>query len=159
MTVGKSAAPYDGRMGHRADTAAGRRRIRGIAAALVVDAALVAMFALTGRASHVEGLDPAGVWGTAWPFLAGLVVGWLVTRVWRHPLAPWPSGVLIWAATLIVGMMLRVASGQGVALAFVIVAAASLALLLVGWRAIATLVGRLSRRSSRAESSATPRIR
>jgi len=42
-------------------------------------------------------------------------------------------------------MLLRVATGQGVALAFVIVAALTLALLLIGWRGIALLMSRRTR--------------
>jgi len=112
--------------------------------ALALDAALVLVFAIIGRSSHAEGLDVVGVWGTAWPFLAGLAVGWGLARAWRHPLAPWPTGVIVWAATLVVGMLLRVASDQGVQVAFVVVAALTLAILLVGWRGIAALIARRS---------------
>jgi hypothetical protein len=42
-------------------------------------------------------------------------------------------------------MLLRVASGQGAALAFIIVAALTLAVLLIGWRGLASLVGRRTR--------------
>ena len=118
--------------------------------ALVVDAALVIVFAVVGRSSHAEGLDVAGVWGTAWPFLAGLGVGWLAARAWRHPFASWPTGVVVWAATLVVGMLLRVVSGQGTAVAFVVVAAITLAVPLIGWRGVAALVVRLGRARHRA---------
>ena len=118
--------------------------------ALVLDAALVIVFAVVGRSSHAEGLDVAGVWGTAWPFLAGLGIGWLAARAWRHPFAPWPTGVVVWATTLVVGMLLRVVSGQGTAVAFVVVAAVTLGLLLIGWRGIAALVVRLGRARHRA---------
>lgn len=118
--------------------------------ALVLDAVLVIVFAVVGRSSHAEGLDVAGVWGTAWPFLVGLGVGWLAARAWRHPLALWPTSVVVWAATLVVGMLLRVASGQGTAVAFMVVAAVTLAVLLIGWRGIAALVVRLSRARRRA---------
>ena len=112
--------------------------------ALALDAVLVVVFAVIGRSSHAEGLDAAGVWGTAWPFLAGLAIGWVVARAWRHPSAPWPTGVIVWAATVIVGMLLRIASGQGVQVAFVIVAAVTLAILLIGWRGVAALVTRVA---------------
>jgi hypothetical protein len=110
--------------------------------ALALDAALVIVFAIIGRSSHAEGLDVVGVWGTAWPFLAGLAVGWAAARAWRHPRAPWPTGVIVWAATLVVGMLLRLASDQGVQVAFVIVAALTLAILLVGWRGVVALIAR-----------------
>ena len=120
----------------------GRTGTAVVVGALALDAALVIAFAVIGRSSHAEGLDVAGVWVTAWPFLVGLVVGWTAARAWRHPLAPWPTGVIVWAATLVVGMLLRLSSDQGVQLAFLIVAALTLAVLLVGWRGVAALLAR-----------------
>ena len=131
-----------------------RTGIAGTVGALLLDIVLVVVFAVIGRSSHAEGLDPAGVWTTAWPFLAGLGVGWLAATAWRHPFAIWPTGVLAWAATLVVGMLLRLVSGQGVQPAFVIVAAVTLAVLLIGWRAVAALIVRL-RRSARATADAS----
>lgn len=121
--------------------------------ALVLDAVLVVAFAVIGRSSHAEGLDLSGVWGTAWPFLMGLGVGWVAARAWRHPLDPWPTGLVVWAATLVVGMLLRLATGQGTAVAFVVVAAITLAILLVGWRGIASLVMRVARAWRRVDAS------
>jgi hypothetical protein len=120
-----------------------------VVGAVTLDAALVLVFAIVGRRSHAEGLDLAGISGTAWPFLVGLGVGWLAARAWRHPLAPWPTGAVIWAATLVVGMLLRLVSGQGVQLAFVLVAAISLAILLLGWRGLAALIRRPTRARTR----------
>lgn len=117
-----------------------------VAVALVVDALLVVVFAVVGRSSHAERIDVAGVWGTAWPFLVGLGVGWLAARAWRHPLAVWPTGVILWASTIVMGMLLRLVTGQGTAVAFVAVATITLALLLLGWRAIAWAVTRLRAR-------------
>lgn len=102
--------------------------------ALVVDVVLVVGFAATGRASHDSDVF-AGLWQTSWPFLTGLAVGWLVARVWRRPTAPLRSGAIVWAVTVLGGMLLRLASGQGTALPFVVVATLSLFALLVGWRA------------------------
>ncbi|MFD4422630.1 DUF3054 domain-containing protein [Agromyces sp. NPDC058484] len=121
------------------------RNWKTVVGALLLDAVLVVAFAVIGRRSHAEGLDPAGVLGTAWPFLAGLGVGWLATRAWRHPLAVWPTGVVMWASSVVVGMLLRLVSGQGTAVAFVIVAAVTLAILLIGWRGVAWLIMRRSR--------------
>lgn len=120
--------------------------------AFALDAVLVVVFTVLGRRSHAEVLDVAGLWQTAWPFLAGLVLGWLLALAWRRPAAPWPTGTVIWAATLAGGMVLRAASGQGVQFAFVLVAAAVLALFLIGWRVIAALVGRVRRRAAATEA-------
>lgn len=114
---------------------------RTIVLSLALDIALVIVFAAIGRASHDSDVL-AGLLQTAWPFLAGLGIGWLVTLAWRAPTAPVRTGLGVWAATVIVGMLLRAASGQGTALPFIIVAAVTLLALVVGWRVIATLIGR-----------------
>ena len=116
-----------------------------IAIAAALDAVLVVVFVSIGRSSHAEGLDVVGIAGTAWPFLAALVVGWLAARAWRHPLAVWPTGVLVWAVTVAGGMLLRSVSGQGTQFAFIIVATLTLAAFLLGWRLIAALVTRRGR--------------
>nr|WP_312854874.1 DUF3054 domain-containing protein [Agromyces agglutinans] len=121
-----------------------RPPISHLVGAILLDAALVTAFAATGRATHGEDAL-AGLWQTAWPFLGGLVIGWLATRAWRAPAAPLRTGLGVWAATIVVGMLLRAVSGQGTALPFVIVATVVLFAALVGWRAIAALVARRRR--------------
>lgn len=113
--------------------------------AAVADVVLVLGFVLIGRANHDEGITVAGTLSTAWPFLLGLAVGWGVTRAWRHPLRLGWTGVGIWVATVVVGMLLRVLSGQGTALSFVIVATIVLGVFLLGWRGIALLLRRARR--------------
>jgi hypothetical protein len=104
------------------------------------DVVLVLLFVLIGRGAHDEGLTLQGTLTTWWPFLVGLAVGWLITVAWRRPLGVLLPGAVIWVATVGVGMLLRLLSGQGIALAFVIVATITLAVFLLGWRAIAKLV-------------------
>jgi hypothetical protein len=113
---------------------------RIVVGAAVLDALFVVAFAIAGRSSHAEGLDVAGVWRTAWPFLVGAAIGWVVTFAWRRPLAVWPTGVGVWAGALIVGMLIRALTGEGIATPFIVVAAITLAVFLVGWRALAALV-------------------
>jgi len=111
----------------------------------VIDAALVLVFALVGRASHGEGL--LGILTTWWPFLGGLAIGWLVLRAWRSPRRIVWTGVGVWLFTVAGGMLLRIASGQGVQLSFIIVATIVLGVFLLGWRAIALLAARTRRRT------------
>ena len=113
-----------------------------VATAVAVDLACVLLFAAAGRRSHDEGVTAAGVAETAWPFLAGTVVGWLSARGWRAPAAVNPTGVTVWLSTVAVGMELRAGIGAGVAFSFVLVATAVTGLLLVGWRALARVVRR-----------------
>jgi hypothetical protein len=108
--------------------------------AAVVDVVVVLVFVVIGRASHEEGLGLAGFAGTAWPFLVGLGVGWGVTRAWRAPERVWPVGVGVWVVTWGVGMLLRAVSGQGTAVAFLVVAAVFLGIVLLGWRGTAVRV-------------------
>ncbi|MEJ1155328.1 DUF3054 domain-containing protein [Microbacterium marmarense] len=116
---------------------------RAILGAFALDAALVVTFAAIGRASHDEGVLGAwgsGLWQTAWPFLASLALGWLISRAWLNPSPPLRTGLPVWAITVSGGMLLRAVSDQGVAMAFVVVASVTLLVFLVGWRAVAALV-------------------
>ncbi|STZ22148.1 transmembrane protein [Mycolicibacterium phlei] len=65
---------------------------RAAATALATDLVLVVVFATIGRRSHAEGLTVAGIAGTAWPFLVGALVGWLLSLGWRRPYALLPTG-------------------------------------------------------------------
>jgi hypothetical protein len=107
---------------------------RATLVALATDVGCVVVFCTIGRRSHAEGLSLAGIAETAWPFLAGTAVGWLVSRGWRAPAAVLPTGVVVWVATVVVGMLLRKATSSGVAPSFVVVASVSTAVLLLGWR-------------------------
>lgn len=128
--------------------------------ALFLDALLVLVFAVIGRLSHDE--DPGGFLVTAWPFLAALLAGHLVAALLRaRPRRPWSLawGVVVWAVTVVVGLLLRVVTGDTAQLPFVVVATLVLGLFLVGWRALA---GVLRRRgggasSDEAESGGSPR--
>lgn len=99
-----------------------------------VDACCVVIFVVIGRHAHHDGDTLAGIWHTAWPFLAGLAVGLTASRYWRRPAAIMPAGVGAWMGAAGVGMLIRVLAGQGTETAFILVAAAFLALFLVGWR-------------------------
>lgn len=126
--------------------AAERVRTASIVVSAVIDVVVVLLFALIGRASHNEGA--LGLFGTAWPFLAGLALGWAVMRAWRHPHRIVWTGLGIWVATVVGGMLLRLASGQGTQFAFILVATAALGLLLIGWRALSLLVSRTHRQAA-----------
>ena len=100
-------------------------------------------FVIIGRASHADGLGLSGVASTAWPFLAGLFLGWAAVRAWWRPVALAPAGLGAWLGAAGLGMVLRVVAGQGTAVAFVGVALAFLGLFLLGWRLVFRLFRRL----------------
>jgi hypothetical protein len=119
--------------------------------ALLLDVVLVLVFAGIGRASHDEAGPVVGAVLTAWPFLVGTALGWLVVRVRRHG---WPvdvaPGVTVWFATVLVGMLLRRSIGLGTAASFVVVASVVLAAFLVGWRALGAYAARRASRHTTA---------
>src|SRR5699024_4089057 len=89
--------------------------------------------------------DPEGLMTTAWPFVASLVLAWLLTAVWDRPISPLATGTGVWAITVLVGLVLRGVTGAGgepgtVPLSFMIVATSLNLITLVGWRIFASAV-------------------
>ncbi len=119
-----------------------RRRVRRALIALFADVVCVIVFCTIGRRSHAEGLTVAGIAQTAWPFLTGTGVGWLLIGGWRRPFTVIPVGMVVWVCTVVVGMVLRKVTSAGVSASFVVVASVSTAVLLLGWRAAAALFPR-----------------
>ena len=111
-----------------------------VSVALVVDLAFVVLFAAVGRISHAEGVSAGGVVLVAWPFAVALVVGWLVA----HRRSGWPVRIpgsgTVWLVTVVLGLLLRVATGGGFAWSFGVVTLLTLGLFLVGWRCAAEVV-------------------
>ena len=105
------------------------RRIGGAA-----DLLAVVVFVVIGRANHHHGESARGLVSTAWPFVAGLAVGWLVLLVRGRAGDSVADGVVVVGCTVAVGMVLRVVAGQGTAVAFIVVALAFLGACMVGWR-------------------------
>ena len=126
-------------------TVSSPKSTRTVLAAAVADIACVLIFCAIGRRSHSEGITVAGVAETAWPFLSGTAVGWVLARGWQRPTALAPTGVVVWVSTVVVGVLLRKASSQGAAVSFIVVASLVTAALLLGWRALAATRGARAR--------------
>ena len=105
--------------------------------AALLDIGWVLLFVGVGRRTHDNGVSFTGLARTAWPFLVGLAVGWVLVRAWREPWVLRPAGLGAWLGAVVIGMVLRVVAGQGTAVAFIGVALAFLGLGLLGWRAVA----------------------
>jgi len=116
--------------------------------AAFLDVAWVLIFVAIGRNSHTEGVTLAGVAETAWPFLVGLALGWAVIGAWRRPALLVPTGLVVWPVCVGVAMALRTVSGQGAAIAFVVVALVFVGLGLMGWRTAVTVMDRRRPRNS-----------
>lgn len=105
----------------------------------VLDTAVVVVFAALGRRTHEEGGALVGVAETAWPFLVGLLLGHLVVR----GSVTLRAGLAVWALTVAGGMVLRQLTGDGTALAFVVVATLFLGAGMLGSRLALRAVTRL----------------
>lgn len=127
---------------------AGRRdgTRQGYAAWLATDVVLILLFALLGHRSHYDALSPAGIAGTALPFLTAYLAATAALRPWRSPSALLRIAVPLWIGTSAGGLILRVLAGQGAALSFQIVAVSVLGLFLIAPRVVAALVRRRRRR-------------
>jgi DUF3054 family protein len=104
--------------------------------AVALDIVTVLVFVAIGRTAHADGVTIAGLASTAWPFLAGLALGWLALTRGRRDGTALSSGLVVWISTVVLGMVFRVVSGQGTAVAFVFVALGFLGLTMLGWRAV-----------------------
>lgn len=109
---------------------------------VVGDLVAVIVFVIIGRASHGEGI--LGLLNTLWPFAVGLLIGHVLALVLgqRETRSNRWVGVIVWVSTVVVGMVLRAVSGQGVQLSFVIVTVLVLGAFLLGWRFVLWLVAR-----------------
>ncbi|MFV0432854.1 MAG: DUF3054 domain-containing protein [Leucobacter sp.] len=123
-----------------APTAPTGRPLLWAALSLLLDAALVVLFAGLGRSTHERDATVFGLFETAWPFLVGLLLVWGWGLVWKRPTAILHSGVPVWIGTVALGMGLRLLSGQGAAFPFVVVAVITLGVFLLGWRGIVALI-------------------
>lgn len=118
-------------MSERATARPGSRDVRRKAVlSWVADALVVVIFVLVGRRSHDEGAG--GFLVTALPFLAALQTAWLVTP--RSRPARLRFGLVVWGITVILGLLLRVLTGDSAAVGFVVVTTLALGLGLIGWR-------------------------
>ena len=118
-------------------------RSRRAARAVVLDVVAVLVFVAIGRRSHGETDALTAVGDTAWPFLAGLAVGWAAFLALRLEPESARAGLLVTASTVVVGMLLRAfVAGEGTAPTFVVVATCFLALFLLGRRVLVARVAR-----------------
>lgn len=122
--------------------------------AFIVDAVLVLVFAMIGRASHGE--SAAGFLLTAWPFIVALLVGHVVAALLpARPRRPWSLawGAVVWLVTVVGGLLLRIAGGDTAQIAFIIVTTLVLGVFLVGWRAVAALLRKRAGRRTDADAA------
>lgn len=109
-------------------------------AGVVLDTAAVLVFVAIGRHAHARASSVAGMARTSWPFLSGLAAGWLGIawsgRSGRRDGANLGAGAAACVSTVALGMVLRLVSGQGTAVAFVLVSLGFLGAAMLGWRLV-----------------------
>ena len=115
-----------------------RRRIP----ALLTDLVAVRVFVLIGRRSHDEGSALVGTVATAWPFVAGALVGEAVAAAVRQDPRELRSGAIVVAGCLLVGLPLRRLAGDGTPVSFVVVTTTVLTVFVIGWRVALRLAER-----------------
>jgi hypothetical protein len=111
---------------------------------VLADLGMILLFAASGRRTHEHGVSVSGVLETAWPFLLAYAIASFSFRSWRSPSEVWPGAVLLWLNTAIGGLIIRAASGAGVAFSFQLVTVLVLGALLLLPRVIKRSVRRRS---------------
>jgi hypothetical protein len=108
------------------------------AAAAIADLVAVLIFVLVGRASHHEALSWAGLATTAWPFVIGVVGGYIGVVMTRLSTVSLRGGAVVVVKTLILGLALRYGvQRDGTPLPFIVVTVVVLSALMLGWRLVA----------------------
>ena len=111
---------------------------RQVLTALGADVVALLVFVVAGRSSHDESQSVGQILTVFAPFAIALVVGWAAGRAWKNPLAPFPTGIILWLVTAGGGLLLRrFVFDRSTAFGFVIVGSAFLLATLLGWRLIA----------------------
>jgi len=104
--------------------------------AFVGDVVVLVVFVIVGRRSHHEDAGLAGFVRVWWPFAVALVVAWVVSGLWKGPLA-WRRAVVAWLVTVGLGMAVRIAAeGRDFKAAFTIVTLLFVGAGMLGWRAV-----------------------
>lgn len=116
---------------------------------IIFDAIALAVFALLARIAHQSADMPLSFVGwlsTLWPFLIGLGLGWLLlSRATALTVSGARNGrraAIVWLCTIIVGLVIwALRNGAVPHWSFVLVASATSAVFMFGWRAAVALAG------------------
>jgi hypothetical protein len=113
------------------------RRIPALA--IMADVVAVVVFAAIGRMSHAQPDDLLGLLGTAAPFLVGVLAMWATPVVRAHPVGA-RAALTVWAGTVVIGLLLRAGFTERLPPSFAVITTVSLAVLMLGWRALSAVV-------------------
>lgn len=105
--------------------------------AVLADLVAVIVYVSVGRSSHDDPLSASGLIETGWPFVVGIIGGYIGIVLSRWPLLSLRGGAMIAAMTVIIGVVLRSGvAGDGAPFSFVVVTVLVLSALMLGWRAV-----------------------
>ncbi len=108
---------------------------------MAADLVAVLAFVVIGRGFHDDGLSVDGLVATGWPFVVGVVGGWVGIFVTRLRPVSYPAATMVLAKTVILGTVLRaVIQDDETPVSFVGVTTVVLGVLFFGWRAAARLL-------------------
>lgn len=124
-----------------------RARAASVVAFLLLDLLVVFAFIYSGRETRGSGVGERLI--DALPFFVGVLIGWLAGRVWRAPRRVMWEGIIVWASTAAVGLVLRFATGEITDSRFVFISFISLGVFVVGWRGAAWVLEALLGREPR----------
>ena len=111
----------------------------GLAAVVAADFLVVAFYVLVGRLSHDESVSASGLLHTGWPFLVGLVGGYIGVALTRWPVLTLRAGLVNSVKTVVIGLVLRYGVARdGTPPSYVLVTVVVLIGLMLAWRAVAT---------------------
>ena len=102
--------------------------------AVLADLVAVLVFVAIGLSAHGHQESTANLAQVSAPFLVGAVVGHFLVRLRGATPASTAAGVVVVAATVAFGQVLRVIFGQGTAISFILVSLAFNTFVMLGWR-------------------------
>ncbi len=112
-----------------------------IVGGVLADLIAVIVFVVIGRNSHDDPLSVSGVLATGWPFMVGIIGGYIGIALTGWRLLGLRGGAVLVVNTVIIGMLLRSGvAGEGTPFSFVVVTTVVLTVLMLGWRAVALRV-------------------
>ncbi|AZA12569.1 DUF3054 domain-containing protein [Corynebacterium choanae] len=105
-----------------------------------LDVVSILLFALLARLAHRSslGFSISGWLDTAWPFLLGVVISWVIIAVAKlRPSAIAPTGIIVWLVTVATGLTIwGLRHGAIPHWSFILVASTVSGVLLLGYRAV-----------------------
>ena len=108
---------------------------RVIIGSVLADLLAVAVFVTVGRLSHDESLSASGLLRTGWPFVVGIVGGYIGIALTRWPVLSLRGGTVIAVKTFVIGLVLRYGVARdGTPFSFIVVTMVILTVLILGWR-------------------------